>query len=184
MAKGPLKVAYLNVRMPQDVVDQVDRAIRETQYVKDTDGLRSEYVRDAASMRARAETGYLAGHLGALIERYAQIVERHRPELTYDEWNILIATTQSGLGYVPGHERHAGMLLFARVLEYLKLDASEAGDNPLTRKIPDWGYAGTVAVLDFCERYWAAQARGEEPPPLPVEKPVAPAPAPAKPRKR
>lgn len=168
MAKGP-KVSYVNVRMNVEVTDLVDKAIRETQYVKDTDGLRSEYIRDAAAMRARAETGYLASHLAALIERYEHMVKVQRPSLSHEDWQTLVAATQNSLGYMRGLENMVGAILLQRVLDHLKLDASEATDSPLLRKMHAWTYAETVAALDFCERYWAAQTRGEEPPAIPGE---------------
>lgn len=180
MPKTPQKGAQLAVRLTAEALAEIDRAIRETQYVKDTDGMRAEYVREAAAIRARAERGYLAGRMGAIVERYETLCKKHLPTLTDDEWKIIIKATQKGIGYVPGWESRLVPMLRAQ-LEELMLDPDES----IFRVVRDVTYAGAVAIIDVCERHWAAVARGEEPPSLPGHAAASPPePAPAKPAKK
>lgn len=164
--KEPPKSGYLNIRFPEGLLKEIDTAIRETRYVKDADGMRSEWVRDAAATRARAERGMLSGRLGAIVERYEMLMERSRPYLNRAGWQILINATGSGIGYTAGNERFARGLLKLRVEEYLLTrDAAPELVDTMSR----WTDAQALAVLDVCERHWAAVARGEEPPALPGE---------------
>lgn len=153
---------YVNARMPDEAIRLVDRAITRTLLVKSSDGERSSWVRDAAVMRAEIEGDYLSGHMAAVLERYRALVALERPDWPTSYWEVLIKATQEGLGHMPGNERLRPVLLKSRLLDVVKESAA-----PVLRALEALTYAQVMAVLDVCERHWAAVVRGEDPPPLP-----------------
>jgi hypothetical protein len=92
-----------------------------------------------------------------LIRRYDQIC-RDTPDLTDGEWSTLVAAgkTWDGQPDINASARWAHLL-------------RTVNDNDgLARRLRDLGLAHQIAIVDYIERYWAAKARRDTPPPLPA----------------
>ena len=92
-----------------------------------------------------------------LIRRYDEIC-RDAPELTDAEWNVLVAAGKAWDGQtdIKASARWAQLL------------GAVSGNDRLARRLRDLGLAHQIAVVDYIERYWAAKARRDTLPPLPV----------------
>jgi hypothetical protein len=92
-----------------------------------------------------------------LIRRYDEIC-RDSPDLEDAEWSVLVAAGEiwEGQTDIKASARWAHLL------------AAVDGDDRLARKLRELGLAHQIAIVDYIERYWAAKARCETPPPLPA----------------
>lgn len=154
-----------NVRLPAEVMEAVERSITATSFRK-PEGWRANWVQEAAMARAEAESGYLSGRMRAIVERYRVLMELELPKLTREEWELFVRATQEGLGWMQGNERLRPALLRVRLV-----DATKSESAPIVRRFDTWTYAQVLAVLDVCERHWAARLRGEEAPDPPAAEP-------------
>ncbi len=92
-----------------------------------------------------------------LIRRYDQIC-RNPPDLADGDWTLLVAAGKAWDGQtdINASARWAHLL------------GAVSGNDHLSRRLRDLGLADQIAIVDYIERYWAAKARRDTPPPLPV----------------
>jgi len=90
--------------------------------------------------------------------RYAELVERERPELSEGEWNffrdILNGTSMLdswSVNYLGAEAEDAIRLTGAD-------EKWEIDGKSLIKRIQRWSYAQKLAVVDAVERWWAQQA--------------------------
>ena len=92
-----------------------------------------------------------------LIRRYDEIC-RDAPDLADAEWSVLVAAGKSWDGQTDINARARWAHLLGAV----------SGNDRLSRRLRDLGLAHQIAIVDYIERYWAAKARRDTLPPLPV----------------
>ena len=92
-----------------------------------------------------------------LIRRYDEIC-RDAPDLAEAEWSALVAAGKSWDG-------QTDIRASARWTDLL---GAVSGNDRLARRLRDLELAHQIAIVDYVERYWAAKARRDPLPPLPV----------------
>lgn len=92
-----------------------------------------------------------------LIRRYDEICH-DPPDLAEAEWSTLVAAGKSWDG-------QTDIRASAR---WAQLLGAVSGNDRLARRLRDLGFAHQIAVVDYIERYWAAKARRDPLPALPV----------------
>ena len=97
-----------------------------------------------------------------LIRRYDEIC-RDPPDLAEAEWSTLIAAgkTWEGQTDINASARWAHLL------------GALNGNDALARRLRDFGLAHQIAIVDYVERYWAANARRDTIPALPARNDTA-----------
>jgi hypothetical protein len=150
---------YVNVRIPDELMVAIEEAIRSTK-MRDPAGHRSDYLREAATTRVEAERGMFSGRMAAILERYDALCELELPELPVDYWDAILDASQDGIGFIQGKERLRPALLRARLVEVTRDEQA-----PVVRRVAAMSYAEILALLNWCEMYWAARLRGLDPAP-------------------
>jgi hypothetical protein len=92
-----------------------------------------------------------------LIRRYDEIC-RHPPDLAEADWSILVA---AGRTWNERTDINAGA-------RWAHLVDAVNGNDGLARRLRALGLAHQIAIVDYIERYWAANARRDPLPPLPA----------------
>jgi len=92
-----------------------------------------------------------------LIRRYDEIC-RDAPDLADAEWSVLVAAGKTWDGQT---DINAGA-------RWVQLLGAVTGNDRLSRRLRELGLAHQIAIVDYVERYWAAKARRDTLPPLPV----------------
>jgi len=113
-------------------------------------------------VEARSGRGSLSRSalISTLLERYGEVVRRHLPALSEDEWHLILEVTN---GWVATDRPESVRYLWLEI-EDLAPDAG-AEATELAKKLQGLDYAELLAIVDRAERYWAAVGRGEEPAP-------------------
>lgn len=93
-----------------------------------------------------------------LIRRYDEIC-RDPPDLAEADWSILVAAGRTWDGRT---DINAGA-------RWAHLVDAVNGNDALARKLRALGLAHQIAIIDYIERYWAANARRDPLPPLPAQ---------------
>ena len=95
-----------------------------------------------------------------LIRRYDEIC-RDPPDLAEADWSILVA---AGRTWDQQTDINAG----AR-WAHLVAAVNGTGNDGLAERLRGLGLAHQIAIVDYIERYWAANARRDPLPPLPAQ---------------
>jgi hypothetical protein len=113
-----------------------------------------DFERETAAIKRHGRRSLL---FREMLRRYDEICRTDLPDLTEIEWNALVEAGESWrLDDIDSGVR------FGRLI-------TAAGRNErLLKKLFDLGQAHRIAIVDYIERYWAAKARHEAAPPLPV----------------
>ena len=93
-----------------------------------------------------------------LIRRYDEIC-RDPPDLADAEWSVLVAAGKAWDGQT---DINAGA-------RWAHLLGAVRGNDRLAGKLRELGLAHQIAIVDYIERYWAANARRDPLPPLPAQ---------------
>jgi hypothetical protein len=100
--------------------------------------------------------------LARIVARYAEVSRRALPPLAPAEWELLVAALKER----PQESTDAVAALWASIEDAVRtqdLDKNGKVDVPaLLRHLRGMDYPTLLAVVDFSERYWAAQAAGEK----------------------
>lgn len=94
-----------------------------------------------------------------VLRRYDAICRTDLPALSSEEWSLLLT---AGAGWA------AESVTVSTRLGLLFGAAHAAGLEPLIRKLVTLTAGESTALIDFIERHWAAKARGDAPPTIPL----------------
>lgn len=128
----------------------LDRALAER--LIDTDAANDER---AEPLRGRSAT------IAAMVERYAEIVRQHTPELTCEEW-MLICDSLNGY-WTNDAPRLAALGIAHNVSDNDQLNGAGrrfgCDGQALAKRIQSMPFAEQIAIMDVSERFWAGSAR-------------------------
>ena len=99
--------------------------------------------------------GNRSGVIGRCLDRYQEIVQRSRPDLSVPEWRLCFDAFDASMTSISWAGIADGM---NRLGPKWGVDG-----RSLLARIHALPYAGIVALVDEAERYWAAVGRGEDP---------------------
>ena len=107
-------------------------------------------------VQGREDHDTLSGRLGTVAERYVEIVKRHRPDLTYAEWNVC-RDVLNGVWL-----RDADMIrsIWADIHDSTDDGIGEkwaVDTKALADRIRTMPYAQLVALIEDVETWWAEQ---------------------------
>jgi hypothetical protein len=115
-------------------------------------------ARDVAPQAARRH-GRRSLLFREVLRRYDAICRTDLPSLGATDWSVLLPVGANWVHEAVGVSARLGSLFGA---------AHSAGREDLIRRLMGLGGGQSTALIDFIERYWAAKARGEEPPSIPA----------------
>lgn len=130
---------------------------RKTSLYIDTADEAIAAARDAHPVPASRRAGKRSAIFRELLRRYDEICRGDCPGFSDEDWTTLVS-----IGREWGKRDVSSAVRMATLIE-------AAGDDRLLKKLLGMRVAQRIAVVDFIERYWAARARGEEPPSFPSE---------------
>lgn len=105
-----------------------------------------------------------------LLIRYDEICRRDLPNLTTDEWKVLIAAGRVWASTAEGLLAPPPIPSLVDTVNRVSPDQVDpAARAKLLPKLLHLSCGQQVAAVDYVERYWAATERSEVPPPIPSD---------------
>lgn len=113
-------------------------------------------------VRAYGEAVSRSALLARMLDRYAEVCRRAMPSLAAPEWELVAQALKER----PQESASLIAVVWASIEDTVRrqeLDKKGKVDLAgLLERLKAMEYAQLLAVVDFCERYWAAKAAGEK----------------------
>ena len=125
----------------------------------------SEHSQEILAVYTRPDKGHPAGlspMINAVIQRYDWLMKHSLPELTADEWQMLLncyCSTEM-VSYTPPFRIASDMMDDLGVLELAEL---EENLQTFIKRVNGFSQAEQLAILDRCHRFWNSQVKEGEP---------------------
>lgn len=103
----------------------------------------------------------LSGRIAAIVDRYGEIIRRHRPQLTRAEWMLLMDALNGWASWAEaGRTLMIGIALEVEdAIAMHRLDAkwglAPQQAQELVRRLRELSFAEAISVIDAAEMFWA-----------------------------